>query len=75
MGATAELGAERFLKSMKSTSLEWTAAWHMAYASTDDKFPAGYNANPQFLELRFGVHYYYDLNPGKKPGAKPAPTH
>lgn len=73
LGATAEIGAEHFLKSLSSTSLEWTAGWHTAFAKDDKHFPGGYNDNPQFFEVRFGAHYYYDLNPAKNPGAKPAP--
>ncbi len=73
VGATAEIGAEHFLKSLTTTSLEWTLAWHMAFAKDDEHFPSGYSNNPQVLELRFGAHYYYDLALGKKPGATPAP--
>ena len=75
LGATAEMGTEHFMKSLSTTSLEWTVAWHAAFAKDDAKFPSGYSDSPQSFEVRFGAHYYYDLNPAKKPGAKPAPTH
>lgn len=73
LGATAELGAEYFLKSLPSTSLEWTLAWHTAFAKRDDQFPSGFNDSPQLVELRFGGHYYFDLVPKKKPGTTPLP--
>lgn len=76
MGATAELGTEYFLKAMPSTSLEWTVAWHSAFAKRDDQFKSGFNDVPQAVEFRFGGHYYFDLVPKKKPGAmQPPPAH
>ncbi len=72
LGASAELGYERFLKSLPSTSIEVTGAWHAAFASDDTKFPRGFNGNPMFAEIRVGGNYYFDFN-RKKPddaGAK-----
>jgi hypothetical protein len=73
LGATAEWGTEHFLRSLPNTSLEWTVGWHAAFAKRDDQFPRGYSDSPQVVEFRFGGHYYFDLVPGKKPGATPAP--
>lgn len=66
LGLTAEVGVEHFLGALKSTSLEYTLGWHMAYAKRDDQFPTGFNAHPQVFEARFGAHYYFDLVPKKK---------
>lgn len=71
-GGSAELGYERFLKSLPNTSLEVTGAAHAAFATSDNRFPSGFNGNPIYAELRVGAHYYYDFN-RKKPddaGAK-----
>ncbi|HTR97761.1 MAG TPA: hypothetical protein VMH61_07635 [Candidatus Acidoferrales bacterium] len=66
LGVTAELGLERFMKSLPNTSLEWTIAWQEQYAMRNQQFPSGFNGNPQELEIRFGAHYYYDFKPEKK---------
>ena len=70
LGATAEIGIERFLKNLTTTSLEATLAYQTVFATDDTKFPSGWNDNPGALELRVGGHYYYDLN-RKKPEGKP----
>lgn len=70
LGATAEIGYERFLKTLNNTSLEWTLAYQTAYAS-EDKFPSGYDGTASAIELRFGAHYYFDF---KKPKAPDLPT-
>lgn len=66
-GASAEIGYERFMKSLPNTALEVTGAVHGAFATSDDKFPSGLNGNPIYAELRVGAHYYYDFD-RKKPG-------
>ena len=66
LGATAEMGYERFLKSLPNTSLEVTGAWHAAYARDDDKYPLGFNGNPMFAEIRVGGHYYFAFDRSKK---------
>ena len=75
LGATAEVGAERFLKNFSTTSLEWTVAWHAAFAKDDARFPGGFSDSPQGIEVRFGGHYYYDLTAQKKPAKPPLPHH
>ncbi len=71
LGATAEYGIERFMRSLPNTSLEWTVAYHTAFAKRDDQFPSGFNGTPHAVEFRFGGHYYYDFRVGKKPGGTP----
>lgn len=66
LAANAELGVERFLKSMSNTSLEWTVAYQTAFAS-DDQFPSGYDGSVSALEVRFGAHYYFDFKKPKAP--------
>lgn len=71
LGATAELGVERFLQKLPNTSLELTAGWKIAYARDDTKFPSGWNGNPQMVDLRFGAHYYYDFRKPKPKSTRP----
>jgi hypothetical protein len=72
IGATAEFGIERFMRSLPSTSLEWTVAYQTAFAWSDNRFPSGYNAAPGAIEIRFGGHYYFDFKTPKKSGGTPA---
>lgn len=67
LGATAEIGAERFLKSLPNTSIEFTLGAHMVFAKRDDQFPRGYNDSPLIVDARLGAHYYYDFKRGKNP--------
>ncbi len=79
LAGTVELGVEHFNTSLPNTSLEWTVASHMAFATRDDQFVEGFNGNPLNVEGRFGIHYFFDFNRGKKPerpaaGSAPTPT-
>jgi hypothetical protein len=66
-GATFELGAERFLKGLTSTSVEVTLTDHLVFAQRDDQFVSGFNSNLMATELRIGVNYYFDpLTHGQK---------
>ena len=71
MGASAELGMERFLKRLPNTSVEFTAAWHMAFAKDEVRFVSGWNGQPQVVELRLGAHYYYEFRKPKPKSTKP----
>jgi hypothetical protein len=71
VGASAELGMERFLKRLPNTSVELTAAWHMAFAKDDTKFASGWNGAPQLAEFRVGAHYYYDFRKPKPKNTRP----
>ena len=75
LGATAEYGVERFMRSLPNTSLEWTVAYQAAFAKDDSKFPSGYNSSLGAFEFRFGGHYYYDFRTPKKTGGVPSPAH
>lgn len=59
-GGTFELGAERFLKSITTTSIELTWANHLVLAQRDEQFPTGFNSNLMAMEWRVGVNYYFD---------------
>ena len=59
-GGTFELGAERFLKSITTTSVELTWVNHLVFAQRDDQFPSGFNSNLMAMEWRVGVNYYFD---------------
>ena len=63
LGASGEIGVERFLKTLNNTSLEWTLGYQTAFAK-NDKFPSGFDGSVSAVEVRFGAHYYFDF---KKP--------
>jgi len=65
-GVTAEIGGERFLKSLSSVSLEWSAASHLVFAGRDEQFPSGFNSNVWTSELRFGANYWFTPGAPKK---------
>jgi hypothetical protein len=67
-GGSFEFGAERFLKSITTTSVEFTWANHLVLAQRDEQFPSGYNSNLMATELRVGVNYYFDPLRKKKQG-------
>jgi hypothetical protein len=75
-GVTAELGAERFLRGLTTTSVEGVVGGHLIFAQRDDQFPSGFNSNLLPLDLRFCVNYYFDMTRRKKtiePGVPPKP--
>ena len=74
-GMSAEIGAERFLRNITTTSIEWTLGGHLVFAERDDQFPSGWNSNLLPLEARVCVNYYFDLVKPKQglPPAKPPP--
>jgi hypothetical protein len=59
-GGTFELGAERFLRRITTTSVEFTWVNHLVFAQRDEQFVSGYNSNLMATELRIGVNYYFD---------------
>lgn len=74
-GGSVEFGAERFLKAITTTSIEFVWANHLVLAQRAEQFPNGYNSNLMATELRIGLNYYFDPLRQKKqgieiPGAK-----
>jgi hypothetical protein len=67
-GGAFEFGAERFLKAITTTSVEFTCVNHLVFAQRDEQFPSGYNSNLMATELRVGVNYYFDPQKQKKQG-------
>jgi hypothetical protein len=67
-GGSFELGAERFLKAITTTSIEFTWVNHLVFAQRDEQFPRGYNSNLMATELRLGLNYYFDPLRQKKQG-------
>jgi hypothetical protein len=66
-GASAQLGAERFLKALPTTSIELSASGHYVFAQRDEQFPSGFNSKLMTFELRIGGNYYFTPNaPSKK---------
>lgn len=71
LGATAEVGYERFLKKLSNTSIEATVALQTAFAKSDNRWVSGWNGNPMFVEVRLGAQYYYDFRKPKPKSTKP----
>jgi hypothetical protein len=67
-GGSIEFGAERFLKSITTTSIEVTWVSHLVLAQRAEQFPSGYNSNLMATELRIGLNYYFDPMRQKKQG-------
>ncbi len=60
LGGSLEFGAERFLRSLTTTSVELVCVNHLVFAQRDQQFPNGYNSNLMAVELRVGINYYFD---------------
>jgi hypothetical protein len=67
-GGSVEFGAERFLKVITTTSVEFTWVTHLVFAQRAQQFPNGYNSNLMATELRVGINYYFDPLRQKKQG-------
>ena len=61
-GFTGEIGVERFLKQLPSTSVEACVATHWVFARRDQDYPSGYNSSLGVTEVRIGANYYFDMN-------------
>jgi hypothetical protein len=73
-GGTAEIGAEYFLHTLTTTSIEVTLDGHYVNAKRDDQFPSGFNSSLVGLGLRIGANYYFNLHhTAEKPAAPPLP--
>lgn len=71
-GGTVEFGAERFFKSLPTTSIEAVLVGHLVLAQDDDAFVSGINSNLNAVEFRLGTNYYFDLG-GPPPGPPSLP--
>jgi hypothetical protein len=65
-GGSGEIGFERFLRGMPSTSLEFVVAGHLAMARRDEQFPSGFNSSVMAIEARVGANYYFAPGDRKK---------
>lgn len=65
-GVTGEIGVERFIKSMPSTSVEACVTTHWVFSEDVEKFPTGYNSFLAATEIRIGANYYFDMSRLKK---------
>ena len=65
-GVTGEVGVERFIKSMPSTSVEACVATHWVFAENRKDFPTGYNSALTVTEVRIGANYYFPMSRLKK---------
>jgi hypothetical protein len=72
-GVTGELGAERFLRALPNTSIDFSLANHFVFAVRDEQFPAGFNSNISAIAARVGANYYFDLNRSRRPAVVPLP--
>jgi len=68
-GASAQIGAERFLKALPSTSIEITLDGHYVLAQRDEQFPSGFNDKLMAVGLRVGGNYYFSPDRDKKPAS------
>jgi hypothetical protein len=67
-GGSVEFGAERFLKAITTTSIEFVWVNHLVLAQRDEQVPSGFNSNLMATELRIGLNYYFDPLRQKKQG-------
>ena len=72
-GFTAEVGVERFLKALPSTSVEVALASHTVLSEDTQKFPTAWNSGLGAAALRAGVNYYFDLMKPKRTSEMPLP--
>jgi hypothetical protein len=72
-GASGQIGVERFLKGITTTSIEVALAGHVAFAKRNDQFVSGINNNLVAAELLVGVNYYFSLS-SKPKAPEPSPT-
>lgn len=61
-GVTGEVGVERFVRSMPSTSVEACIATHWVFAEDNEAYPSGYNSFLAATEIRVGANYYFDMS-------------
>jgi hypothetical protein len=61
-GVTGEVGVERFLRQLPSTSVEACVTTHWVFADGDGKYPTGYNNFLAATEVRVGANYYFDMS-------------
>jgi hypothetical protein len=61
-GLTGEIGVERFIRQLPSTSVEATTATHWVFSEDQQAFPSGYNSFLAATELRIGANYYFDMS-------------
>lgn len=61
LGMSVELGYERFLKSLPTTSVEVSLVNHFVLATRDEQFPAGWNSSLNAVAARIGMNYYFDV--------------
>jgi len=72
-GTTAEIGVEKFLRTLPNTSIEFSLAQHLAFARRDDQFPSGWNGSLGALAVSIGGNYYFDPKVPKKKSELPLP--
>lgn len=71
-GGSAQIGVERFLKVLPSTSIEGTLVGHLVLAEHDD-YVSGLNSNLLAVELKVGTTYYFGFGERKKPEGEALP--
>ncbi|NOT34369.1 MAG: hypothetical protein HOP12_09390 [Candidatus Eisenbacteria bacterium] len=60
LGGSGELGMEKFLKSLPTTSVELALVDHFVLATRDDQFPSGWNSAINAASFRIGMNYYFE---------------
>jgi hypothetical protein len=67
-GGTFEIGAERFLRAITTTSVELSWTNHLVMAQRHEQFKNGFDSNLMAMEWRIGVNYYFDPSRQKNQG-------
>ena len=65
-GFSGELGAERFLHGLTTTSIEGVVGTSYVFARRNDQFPSGWNSVVVPVDVRVCVNYYFDMVRPKK---------
>jgi len=73
-GGSAQLGVERFLTALPSTSIEASLGAHLALAQHDD-YVSGIDSNLMAVEFKIGTTYYFAFGEKKKTAAEDALPH
>jgi hypothetical protein len=83
-GVTGEVGVERFIKTLPSTSVEACVTTHWVFTPSDavpaaagkppPTFPSGYNSFLAVTEIRIGANYYFDMSRLRRKSTALPPT-
>jgi len=81
-GVQGEIGAELFIPSKKTVSLDWSLRGDYQFSKDTKHFPSGFTGNDGYVAASFGVNVYFwpggtkpiELAPAAAPEGSPAPA-